>query len=29
MAQFKKDEIKEKIHTAALTVFAEQGYNNT
>jgi AcrR family transcriptional regulator len=29
MAQFKKDEVQERIHTAALTVFAEQGYSNT
>lgn len=29
MVQVKKDEVQEKIHQAALTVFAEQGYNNT
>jgi AcrR family transcriptional regulator len=29
VAQFKKDEVQEKIHGAALTVFAEKGYSNT
>ena len=29
MAQYKKDEIKEKINTAALNIFAEKGYENT
>lgn len=29
MAQYKKDEIKEKIDSSALKVFAEKGYNGT
>ncbi|WZL74361.1 TetR/AcrR family transcriptional regulator [Clostridiaceae bacterium 35-E11] len=29
MVQYKKDDIKEKIDKAALTVFAEKGYRNT
>ncbi len=29
MAQYKKDEIKEKINTAALNIFAEKGYESS
>ncbi len=29
MAQYKKDEIKDKIDSAALTLFSQQGYNET